>query len=64
MMVHRNIYPEFKKMLSAMEKERGFGQKGFAIWLYGLSGSGKSTIANALERRLYTKKNPYQTIRR
>ena len=56
MMVHKNIYPEFKKMLSAMEKERGFRQKGFAIWLYGLSGSGKSTIANALERRLYTKK--------
>lgn len=29
------------------------GQKPFCIWFTGLSGSGKSTIANALDRRLY-----------
>ncbi|MDP8916542.1 MAG: adenylyl-sulfate kinase, partial [Pseudomonadota bacterium] len=29
------------------------GQKGSVLWFTGLSGSGKSTIANALERRLF-----------
>jgi bifunctional enzyme CysN/CysC len=29
------------------------GQKPFCLWFTGLSGSGKSTIANALDRRLY-----------
>ena len=28
------------------------GQRGFVVWLTGLSGSGKSTIAYALEQRL------------
>ena len=28
-------------------------QKAFTIWMSGLSGAGKSTIANALEKRLY-----------
>ena len=56
MSVYKNIYPEFEKMLSSTEKERVVGQKGFVFWLYGLSGSGKSTIANAFERRLYGEK--------
>lgn len=30
------------------------GQKSFVIWLTGFSGSGKSTIANALETRLFS----------
>jgi bifunctional enzyme CysN/CysC len=30
------------------------GQKAKVLWLTGLSGSGKSTIANALEKRLYS----------
>ena len=29
------------------------GHKGQVLWLTGLSGSGKSTIANALEKQLY-----------
>ena len=28
------------------------GQRGIVLWLYGLSGSGKSTIANIVEREL------------
>ena len=56
MSVYRNIYPEFEKMLNSAQKEAILGQKGFALWLYGLSGSGKSTIANSLERRLYAQK--------
>ena len=34
------------------ERCRLLGQKGCVIWLTGLSGSGKSTIAHALERKL------------
>ena len=35
-------------------KERRNGHSGGVVWLTGLSGSGKSTIAAALERRLHT----------
>ncbi len=47
-----NIYPEFARMLGRQDKERLLGQKGLVVWLFGLSGSGKSTIVNALERQL------------
>lgn len=39
-------------MLGRQDKERLLGQKGLVVWLFGLSGSGKSTIVNALERQL------------
>lgn len=48
----KNIYPIFSKMLSKEEKERQLHQRGVTLWFTGLSGSGKSTIAVALERRL------------
>jgi bifunctional enzyme CysN/CysC len=35
------------------ERERRNGHKAAVLWFTGLSGSGKSTIAGALERRLY-----------
>lgn len=35
------------------DRERMNGHKGKVIWFTGLSGSGKSTIANALEKELY-----------
>ena len=34
------------------DRERILGQKGCVVWLTGLSGSGKSTVARALEARL------------
>lgn len=34
-------------------RENKLGQKALTIWLTGLSGAGKSTIANALEKRLF-----------
>lgn len=40
-------------MLGRADKERLLGQRGRVLWLYGLSGSGKSTVANALERKLH-----------
>ncbi|MGB0993340.1 MAG: adenylyl-sulfate kinase [Akkermansiaceae bacterium] len=48
-----NIHPEFQRQVPREEKEQLLGQRGVVVWLYGLSGSGKSTIANALERRLH-----------
>ncbi len=49
---NNNIYPIFDKMLSRSDKEMLLKQHSVAIWLTGLSGSGKSTIAIALEREL------------
>lgn len=48
-----NIHPEFDRQLLRESKEKLLGQKGLVIWLYGMSGSGKSTIANAAERVLH-----------
>ena len=48
-----NIHPEFQRQVPRDQKEKLLSQRGLVIWLYGLSGSGKSTIANALERHLH-----------
>jgi adenylylsulfate kinase len=48
-----NIYPIFDQMLSREDKEALLGQKGVMLWFTGLSGSGKSTVAVALERELH-----------
>ena len=48
-----NIYPIFDQMLSREDKETLLGQKGVMLWFTGLSGSGKSTVAVALERELH-----------
>lgn len=40
-------------MLPRSEKELLLGQHGLVVWMTGLSGSGKSTIAIALERALH-----------
>jgi len=48
-----NIHPIFDRLLSRQEREQRLGQKGKVLWLTGLSGSGKSTIAENLERKLF-----------
>lgn len=48
-----NIHPEFDRQISKESKQKLLGQKGLVIWLYGISGSGKSTIANAAEKVLH-----------
>jgi adenylylsulfate kinase len=47
-----NIYPEYERQLPQGAKEELLGQRGLIVWMYGLSGSGKSTIANAAEKAL------------
>ncbi|MCF3648466.1 adenylyl-sulfate kinase [Synoicihabitans lomoniglobus] len=48
-----HIYTTHDKLVARAEKEKQLGQSGQVIWFYGLSGSGKSTIAAALERELH-----------
>lgn len=48
-----DIHPEFHRFLHRSDKEALLGQRGLVIWMCGLSGSGKSTIANAAERVLH-----------
>ena len=47
-----NIYPVFDRMLTRADKESLLKQRGMMLWFTGLSGSGKSTVAIALEREL------------
>lgn len=42
--------------LTRADREALLKQRGLTIWFVGLSGAGKSTIATALERELYTNK--------
>ena len=51
-MPEANIHTEFHRFLKREDKEQLLGQKGLVLWFYGLSGSGKSTIANIVEREL------------
>ena len=48
-----NIYPIFDKLMSKQDKDELLKQHGVMLWFTGLSGSGKSTVAIALERELH-----------
>ena len=49
-----NIHPIFHRILQRSDKENQLKQNAKVLWLTGLSGSGKSTIAEALEKKLHT----------
>jgi adenylylsulfate kinase len=49
----RHIHPVQDRLLQRSDKEALLGQRGCVVWMTGLSGSGKSTIAIALERELH-----------
>lgn len=51
----KHIHPIFGQLLQRSDKERLLQQKSLCIWMTGLSGSGKSTIAQGLERKLHEK---------
>ena len=48
-----NIHPIFDRLLTRAEREKRLKQHSKVLWLTGLSGSGKSTIAQNLERKLF-----------
>ncbi len=49
----RHIYPSYDQFVSRHNKEWLLQQRSKVIWLTGLSGSGKTTIAKGVERVLY-----------
>lgn len=53
--MENNIHPIFDKLVSREERELRLGQKSKVFWMTGLSGSGKSTIAEGVERVLFDK---------
>jgi adenylylsulfate kinase len=48
-----NIHPIDDRLISRKEQELLLNQKGMVLWFTGLSGSGKSTIAEGVQKRLY-----------
>lgn len=48
-----NIHPIFDQLLQRSDKEAMLNQKSCVLWMTGLSGSGKSTIAKGLEKKLH-----------
>lgn len=50
-----NIFPVNDEILGRSEKEELLQQKGKVIWLTGLSGAGKTTVAKLLEEELFSR---------
>jgi adenylylsulfate kinase len=48
-----NIHPIFDQLLQRSDKETLLKQRSAVLWMTGLSGSGKSTIAKGLEQKLH-----------
>lgn len=51
----QHIHPVFHQIHGRPEKERLLRQHSTVIWMTGLSGAGKTTLANHLERALFDK---------
>ena len=49
-----NIFPVFDQILQKKDKEKLLNQNAKVIWMTGLSGSGKTTIAKGVERHLHS----------
>ena len=49
-----NLFPIFDEILQREDKEELLNQNSKVIWMTGLSGSGKTTIAKGVERYLHS----------
>jgi len=49
-----HLHPTFHEILQRTDKERLLNQKSKVIWMTGLSGAGKTTLAKHLEERLFS----------
>ena len=54
-MIPAELYPTSDQLLPRSSKEERLGQRAKVFWLYGLSGSGKTTAAAAFEHHLHDK---------
>ncbi len=52
-MQNQHIHPIFDRLLQRSDREQRLQQRSKVLWLTGLSGAGKSTIAQQLERSLH-----------
>ncbi len=50
-----SIFPEFHKIIQRSDKETFLKQQAKVVWLTGLSGAGKTTLGNYLEKELFAK---------
>jgi len=57
-----HIHPIFERLVSRNEKENFLNQKASVFWFTGMSGSGKSTIAEAVERKLFNEGHLVQVL--
>lgn len=51
----KNIFPVYRHDTQREEKEIFLKQRALAVWMYGLSGSGKTTVAVEVEKKLLHK---------
>lgn len=51
----KNIFSVFDELLQREDKEKLLKQRSIVLWMTGLSGSGKTTIAIELEKKLHQK---------
>jgi len=57
-----HIHPIFDRLVARHEKENFLNQKAAVFWFTGMSGSGKSTIAEAVERHLFNEGHLVQVL--
>lgn len=58
----RNIYSVFDELIPREAKEKLLNQKSKVLWLTGLSGSGKTSIAKEVEKELQNRANLCQLL--
>ena len=51
---NKNLFPIFEDIIQRKDKENLLNQNSKVIWLTGMSGSGKTTIAKGLEKYLFS----------
>lgn len=61
-MSQNNIHPIFDRLVDRSEKQKKLNQRGVVLWFTGLSGSGKSTIAQNVERKLFDQAKVVQVL--